>query len=255
MNAPKNKLILLNVLYIAFYLVAANAGYCECNGQPQEVVKQYYTELANKNFEKALIYITNEDRKLIKTDRMFEKPYDDLIEAVYRRTTFKVINTTLNDNKAILVIRLKAPNYGASLGENIAGGIGNINEHKFSPKEVWQKTLDDIKSDDFEYIEFDKKFTLICEENSWKIFLNAINQKKINEIMKLGLRAVTEKNYTAATSYFKQILDLDKDNKLATICLERIERSEDTGTTLEKKMGHERGADGAENNLFPLIVR
>jgi len=80
-----------------------------------------------------------------------------------------------------------------------------------------------LNKGEFEYIEIEKEMSLTCENKKWKIILDAKKQAQIKELMQYGLKAATEKKYEEAATFFREILKIDENNELASLCLKRLE--------------------------------
>lgn len=222
MSVQKNKCIILTL--ICFILLTTKC-YCGCSDRPQETIQKYYKELSNAKFDEAFKYITDNDRKNIIKSKMFESPYDELTSIIYKHTTYKFDSIIIDNDTATITILLNTPDYGSILGANIAKGIGDISEQTFKKDKIWQNTLSNLRNGKFNYKNIDKKVLLKCENGEWKIFLDLEKQDRIKALLQQALKAASDKKYDLSISYLNNILELDKNNELANICLERIKKT------------------------------
>jgi hypothetical protein len=218
--------ILFTLVILVSFLNISSIGNSECTNQPDEIVKRYFRELSNANFETAFIYIVEYDKKHVKINNKKNNIYKETISTLYKLSTWQIIRSTLNGANAEVVIKLKTPNIGRELGLNIGKHIGEMNYDLLNSEDIWQEVLNNLKMNKFEYIEIIQDMDLICDNSKWKINLNLDKEKKLMKIIKSAVKLHNEREYEEAIFKLKQVLNIDKNNKLAIYLLEKWVREQ-----------------------------
>jgi len=240
MGRSRFHLFMLRLFWCAVFTLAfcvtLEEAFCNCDECPQLVVETFYTALGSSSFDTAANCLVEEDRKFLEAGNVFVKPFDRLIAVIYQNTTFKISNSKVLDGKAVIQLTLRTPNYGAPLGANIAGMFNSIQDREVFADKIWDSVVSSLNQGEFDYMESQQTLTLRCEDHKWRIVLYLEEQEKVRKIMLQALREINEMNYSGAVEHLNQILEIDKHNQLAILCLKRVEE-------IRRRQGKDLGSD------------
>ena len=211
---------LLRIIMTGFVLSIISCGIFD---KPGKIVGQYLSALTSGNFEKAKGYLSEEDKRYYSGDK--KEIQKKILVKTWQLTEWKVLETKMMGDKAIVKISVKTPNVGELYGKNIAFMF-----HKTISDEshgdifiaMQGQTLAQLNKGEFNYINTTQDFNLIHEGGTWKISLDSEKQMKIRRLLFEANKSIFEKKYDRAKGILEEILSIDKNNSLANYILEKI---------------------------------
>jgi hypothetical protein len=196
----------------------------------EKVMEEYFTAIKSEDFNKAYSFLSSEDKAVLPIEEFSKKDESALVRKINRNINYKIIYSNIYETKNSATVHVEVNKISLMKLYHIIPAL--------AAKELTEKDIENIFLENKRIIKSCNtkdlaKFNLVKENGAWKINAGFGIKKRIDELFEEAAKLLSENDYDAALSKYKNILDFDDTNSDA---LNKISSIEEKKSLIDKSI-------------------